>query len=184
MSAAGARRRRGGKAAVAAVEFALVAPTLLILGAGVLDAGYAFSTKIRVTNAASIAAIYAYENGQGLTSAQIPTVLTQIQSVAQNSETFITPPTVAVNYNTPLTGGAGGQVDTTDNWCITSPAAGSWVKTTTPTCAPPQNGGANLVTPGVFITLSVTESFVPIFGFDAPVFGGLKISSAATVRVQ
>jgi Flp pilus assembly protein TadG len=67
--------------AVAALEFALVCPLLLILFGGITDYGLALGAKGRLATAVAQGAQYAFLHGTGVTSGQI-------QAVVQTSSTL------------------------------------------------------------------------------------------------
>jgi Flp pilus assembly protein TadG len=71
-------RARPRKAAVAVVEFALIAPVLIMLAIGLADYGFAIWTKLQVKSAARAGAAYAvlYGWNNGLNTAKIQSAVT------------------------------------------------------------------------------------------------------------
>lgn len=88
-------RWRLGRRGVAALEFALVCPLLLIFFGGVVDLGLAVWSQSCLANAVAQGAEYAYrtqQSGTNVTQAQIQTVVQNVSSLSNVSASNTTAP--------------------------------------------------------------------------------------------
>lgn len=153
---------RRHRRAVAAVEFALIAPVLALVLVGAADYGFAEYSRSCLANAVAQGAYYAFLTG--------PTVSTAtIQSLVQNASS--------------LTGVSVPQPAAAACYCPSGrpSALGSAVSCTPTTCT--VNGTSTA--PGTYITISATYRLAP--WIPIPYYSGLSdqtITETVTVRLQ
>jgi Flp pilus assembly protein TadG len=145
-----ARDRRGASA----VEFALIAPMLLLLLAGVIDFSQYILQTMQVRAAAQAGADYAQRNGFNVTA---------IQNAVASATTLPTSGSDALVVSTP----------TQASQCLDK--TGALVPATGPTC--PAGGPA-----GTFVAVSAQKPFTPILNW--PGFSFAQIRGQSTVRIQ
>jgi len=142
--------------AVAVVEFALLAPMLIMLAIGLADYGYAIWTRLQVQNAARAGAEYAvlhgWNNGQNSTNIQSAVTGATRLSVAASPA-----PAVSCGCLDPTTG-------------LTSATCGS-------SCS------ANSDTAGTYVTVSAQAAFRPLFGYPGLSFP-TAITATEIARTQ
>jgi Flp pilus assembly protein TadG len=134
--------RRG----VAAVEFALIAPVLLMVLAGITDFGLVEFGKSQLANGLAQGVQYALLQGASVTAANITTV---VQAGASRAGLA---PAVTVT----VTGPACYCVSGTPAALVTPSTALSASYTCTGTCPSPE------VAPGVFVTIAATFVYAPV----------------------
>ncbi|HEX3537438.1 MAG TPA: TadE/TadG family type IV pilus assembly protein [Stellaceae bacterium] len=139
---------------VAAVEFGLLAPMLLLIVAASLDLGLAYSAQIKVQQAAQAGAQYALLHG--FDSTKITTAVTSATSLSVNA--------------TPA--------PTQQCGCLT----GSTVTLSgTPPCLVTCGNG---VTPGTYVQVNAQASYTPLIPYATLLSSPTTLSSQAQVRIQ
>jgi hypothetical protein len=159
---------RRSRRAVAAVEFALLAPVLGIIMAGASDFGFREWSRSCLANAVAQGAYYAFLTGPNVSTATVKTLVTNASSLAG----------VSVNPN-PIAAVA--------CYCPTGTPAtlGSPVTPCTRACPSDSNLPAGIL-PGKYIVITATYHLTPFF----PSYSILKtlseqtITETATVRLQ
>jgi Flp pilus assembly protein TadG len=175
-------------AAIAALEFALVAPVLFLMFAGMTDLGHTMYMRIRLEAAVAAGANYALVNANKVDSTNAgKDVAIEIATLVTDSNGG-TPPnaTVVLNdgWTVQVTGGAqsvSGSAGNADSfYCPTgSPPHWSWGT------AVAQGGAAcaDGSTSGKFVTITASSSFTPLISFEG--FGPSgTITVNAAVQVQ
>jgi Flp pilus assembly protein TadG len=94
-------RRRHARSGVAAVEFALICPVLLMCAGGIGDFGLALAAQNRMAGAVAQGAQYGYLNPSTATAAAIQTVVTTGASLPGIVVTVTTPSYFCVTAGTP-----------------------------------------------------------------------------------
>ena len=151
------RRAEGG---ASAVEFALLAPALLAFIVPVIDLGMAFSSQIKVQQAAQAGAQYALLWGG---------------SNASNIESVVTGATTLSVSASPAPSQSCG--------CI----SGTTVTLSgTPPCSP-ANGVAtcaNGLTPGTYVTVNAKASYTPLLPYASVLSNPTTLTAQSIVRIQ
>lgn len=157
---------------IAAVEFALLAPVLLLLMMASLGFGYAFFLKLRVIDATSAAAIYAFQNGSTLDAGNLAAFLAKVNAVVVDVSGLTPAPVVSVLVNNAPDAGA------LDGFYCASgkPAAWSSTGTTVRSC------GGNVLS-AKFITITVSASQASLFQLDDILPATLLTRDVAVVRL-
>ena len=175
--------------AVAALEFALLTPVLVMLLVFTVDFTTYVSSKLRLSNALSAGAAYALLDGQlvspnsaGCATATPPcltvsTFRANITTIFENA----TPPALAaptVYYNTSST--PAGDSDAIYNSCYCpSPTLTPATQTTT-TCG---TACSDTTQPGAYVAIQGSITFTPLFSGDVWLTGQ-TITKTAWVRIQ
>ncbi len=156
MTSAGWRAFREARQAVAAIEFAIAAPVLLLMLSGALDFGFRQWTRSCLANAVAQGAYQAFLTGPAVTAASIRTM---------------------VQADSSLSGVAVKRIAAPASYCPTgSPAALGAVVAAGSTC--PDGTAA-----GVYLTITATYTPVTFLPFYSGL-GGRVLTESATVRLQ
>jgi len=175
-------------AAIAALEFALVAPVFFLVFAGMTDLGHTMYLRIRLQAAVAAGANYALVNANKIDSTTTGRgIATMIATLVTDSNGG-TPPdaTVVLNHGwtvqvTNGTQSVSGTAANSDNfYCVTgSPPSWSWGTTVAQAGTACANGG----TSGKFVTITASSSFTPLVSFEG--FGPSgTITANAVVQAQ
>ena len=161
---------------IAAFEFALAMPILLILFGGVTDLSIAIWDHITTIAAVNAGADYALTKGQGVaTGSDVGPFLTIVAAtVAATSRSGATLSTsnIVVTYNNAADGS-----NFSNTYCV--PASGVFPATATASSGTCADG----TTPGKFVRIQSTYMYTPFSPVDAPFLSG-SYTDTATVRVQ
>jgi Flp pilus assembly protein TadG len=157
----------GNQRGVAAVEFAIIAPVLLMLLGGVTDFGLVQVGKSQLVNGVAQAVQYALLQGAGVSAA---TVKTMVQTGAIRAGLV---PAVTVTVTGPAC------------YCVagkpaalvlpSTPLSGS--NTCTGTCPSPE------AAPGAFVTIASSFVYQPLMPFYSKM-AATTVSETVTVRLQ
>ncbi len=165
------RRRVAGflrdRSGVAAVEFALISPTVILILVGLIDLGGLLYTRFQLNASLSAAANYAMVNQASVSStngASLASTLAGLISSGQSSNWAVS--AVTVN-NGPTAGSSGGTVTTGGTassanscYCPTGVASSSVTWGSAQTCSTTCAGGGYA---GKFVLLSASRAYSPIF---------------------
>jgi Flp pilus assembly protein TadG len=175
-----------GNAGLAAVEFALLSPMLLLIFAGSIDLGGALYVKFRLDGAVSAGANYALVNAANVGSANGATLAGNIATIVESSasaswanDTVVVNngPTETVTNGIASPGGTAANAD--QCYCLTgSPPNWSWGSAAT--CGSSCGGGGLA---GKFVTITATHGFTPLFASYGIVHNG-AITGSAVVQTQ
>jgi Flp pilus assembly protein TadG len=177
---------RGRSRAVAAVEFGLVAPVFCLLFAGMVDFGGTVYMRLQLESAVSTGINYALVNAASVTSTSGAALASSIAALVANdvggsltSGTIVVNdgPTVTITNGTATSGGTASAADSC--YCPSgSPTGWSFGAAVTcgSTCAA---GGLG----GKFVTVSITQTYSPLFASYGLVTNG-AITAAAIVQTQ
>lgn len=181
------RALRWDRSALAALEFALMAPILSTLFIGSVDAAQMFVAELQLSAALNAGADYAIVSEASTNSTTGANLATSIATVVGNmngngwaSGTVVVNngPTVSFSGGTNTSSGTAANADY--YYCITG-TSGSWSwgtaqSSNTASC------GTNQPTAGKFITITATRAITPvILGLN---FGDGKIKQSVAVQVQ
>jgi Flp pilus assembly protein TadG len=186
----------GARHCVAAVEFALLAPTFVLLFAGIVDLGNALWTWCRLEEAVAAGTSFALVNGgvsaNDVNSVNGQSLASDIANIVSNSAivgSYTTPADVTVVVNngpaTTITSGVSSNSGTAtfadSYYCLTmtgSPPTLSWGSAVASgsTCT----GGG---TSGKFVTVTASYNFTPFFASYAFVTNG-AITAIAVVQTK
>jgi Flp pilus assembly protein TadG len=167
----GARERRrwrlsGHRHGTAALEFALIAPMLLILLAGIIDFGRVYRDEIALASVVASASQYALINASSINSTNAASLAATLSGIVANSNGAAwANATVTVNdgATSAISNGAATASGTAANanscWCPTG-AVATWSWGSTATCGSACGGGTLA---GKFVTISGTRAFSAIF---------------------
>ena len=161
------RRATGG---AAAIELALMAPIFAVLLIAIVDFAFAFYSKQQLATAVSTAMQFAYNNGQNVSAAQVPTFLANVATVAKTA-TSLSLATPTVKFNNASDGS-----NANSCYCIDGPS-GTW---TTATCG--TSCSTNGPTAGKYVSIVASYSYTPIIRSDFLAAG--TVSDSILVRVQ
>jgi TadE-like protein len=152
-----------GRRAVAAVEFAVTAPTLLILLGGAADFGIVNYSRSALANAVASGAQYAYLTGPTVSASSVQTLVQTTSRLPGVTATVGNPSCYCVTGTTPT---------------MTLMASGTCSTSSPPTCSDGTTTSA-----GTYITISATFSYSTLFGGYAypSVF---NVTESATMRLQ
>ncbi len=179
-----ARQRSG----IAALEFALLAPTFVLTFAGVVDIGSALLTWMRLEAALAVGTSYALTNHNQVNStngatlaANIATLVTTSNGGAQANATVVVNNGPSVTETAGTQSASGTAANANSYYCPTgSPTSWTWgtaYATNTATCTGTNN------TPGQFVTVTASYSFTPFFSSYGFVTNG-TITAGAMVQTQ
>jgi Flp pilus assembly protein TadG len=157
----------GHRRGVAAVEFAIIAPVLLMLLGGITDFGLVMFGKSQLANGLAQGVQYALLQGASVTAANITTA---VQNGASRAGLA---PTVTVT----VTGPACYCVTGTPAALVTPSTALSGSSTCTGTCPTPE------MAPGAFVTVAASFVYVPLMPFYSKL-ATTTVSETVTVRLQ
>ncbi len=166
------RRRPGslggktGNTGIAAMEFGLLVPVLVVIFLGIVDFSVAYHDQLQLSSALASAADYAFTQGQTESGATLTTDVTNfVRTVSP-----IPLSAVSATYNN------GGSA--TSCYCV----SGSPSTYTQTTCGAACTDGSGS-TAGKYISISASFSFTPLFPLQTVVFGN-SYSQSVTVRLQ
>jgi Flp pilus assembly protein TadG len=189
------RRHRGrlgadflrDRSGVAAVEFALISPTIILVLVGLIDLGGMLYTRFQLDASLSAGANYAMVNatsvnstsGAGLASTLAGLVSSgQSNNWASSSVTVNNGPTAGSTGGTVSTGGTASDADSC--YCPTGTASSvTWGAAET--CGSTCSGGGYA---GKFVQLSASHSYTPIFSGYGIVAPNGTITTYSLVQVQ
>lgn len=183
-AAAFARDRSG----VAAVEFALISPTIILILVGLIDLGGVLYTRFQLDASLSAGTNYAMVNGASATStsgAALASTLAGLVSSGQSSNwadssvTVNGGPTAASSGGTVTTGGTASNADAC--YCPTGAASSGVTWGAAKTCGSACTGGGFA---GKFVVLSASRNYSPIFTGYGMVSQSGTITIASMVQVQ
>jgi Flp pilus assembly protein TadG len=176
-------RSRNGSAAV---EFAIIAPILLVIIVGVADIGQLLFTRFRLDAAASAGAGYALVQAAKVTAAEGPALATQVAALARSDAgSNVATVTVTINNGPVATASGSGAVTASGTasgadqcYCPqASPFAWGAAVACNSACA-----GTSAVA-GKFVRVSISRTFTPLFT-DFGLTQGGAIQVAAVVQTQ
>lgn len=178
----------GDRSGVAAVEFALIAPTLILVLVGLIDLGGMIYTRFQLDAALNAGANYAMVNAASVNStsgAGLASTLAGLVSSGQttngnnSSITVNSGPTASSSGGTVTTGGTASAADSC--YCPTGAASSSVTWGTAQTCGATCTGGGYA---GKFVLLSASVNYSPIFSGYGIVSASGTITSSSLVQVQ
>lgn len=176
------RRLRHARGGVAAVEFAVLAPVLVLLCTATIDFGYFLFLRTQLSGAVAAAAQYTFLNASTASTASgATTLVNNTTTVLQNAASASTAGlgaalTPNVVYNN------GGGFNT--YYCVSGDANGAnltWTVVTSSSTSCHNNGAAPYG--GKFMTVGASLSFTPLFPGDRFLTGSV-ISDSVIVRLQ
>jgi Flp pilus assembly protein TadG len=180
------RLLRGRSRAVAAVEFGLVAPVFCLLLAAMVDVGGTIYLRLQLESAVSTGANYALINASWVTSSNAGSLATAIgQLVSNNVGGALTSASIVVNEGATvaISGGTmtpGGNASDADSCYCPSGSPAGWTWGAAVTCGGSCAAGGIA---GKFVTISITQTYNPIFSNYGIVTNG-GITAAALVQTQ
>lgn len=184
LGAAFARDRSG----VAAVEFALIAPTIILVLVGLIDLGGMLFTRFQLDASVNAGANYALVNGSSVNSTSAASLAStlaglvasgQSSNYANSSVTVNGGPTAGSSGGTVTTGGTASNADSC--YCPTGAASSSVTWGSAQTCGTVCTGGGYA---GKFVLLSASKSYSPIFSGYGIVSQTGTITTSSLVQVQ
>jgi len=157
-----------------AVEAALVAPALIFFVMLAINFGMAYNMRLQLVTAAGAGVAYAQNNPDSASSSNFAQYAANITTVAQNSANFgSTPVKVAVSVNNTPDGSAAD-----DSYCVKG-SPPTWTKAT----GTSTDCGSG-VTPGKFVTLTLSATVTSIFPTDGIVGTFIPLREKIIARVQ
>ncbi len=184
LAAAFVRDRSG----VAAVEFALISPTIILVLVGLIDLGGMLYTRFQLDASLAAAANYAMVNGSSVNStsgAALASTLAGLVSSGQSSNwadssvTLDNGPTASSSGGSVSTGGTASNADAC--YCPTGSASTGVTWGATQTCGATCTGGGYA---GKFVLLSASRNYSPIFTGYGLVSQAGTITATSLVQVQ
>ena len=184
LAAAFVRDRSG----VAAVEFALISPTIILIMVGLIDLGGMLYTRFRLDASLAAGANYAMVNGASVnstTGAALAGTLAGLVSSGQSSNwadssvTLNNGPTAGSSGGTVTTGGAASNADSC--YCPTGSATSTVTWGSAQACGSTCAGGGYA---GKFVLLSASRNYSPIFTGYGLVSQAGTITTSSLVQVQ
>ncbi len=179
--------RRGGRRGVAALEFGLVAPVLMITVAGIVDIGNALVAKYILDASVTASAGFAMVSYDKVNATDAAALATKLGNIAANARKNAWADSVATVNNGPVstvTAGAAvasGTAANADNcYCPTGSAATTVTWGSPVTCGNACAGGG---TAGKFVLISASHTYTPIFSGYSFLPSG-KMTVAALVQVK
>ena len=178
----------GDRSGVAAVEFALIAPTLILVLVGLIDVGGMIYTRFQLDAAVNAGANYAMVNGSSANStsgSSLASTLAGLVSSGQSvnsttsSITVNGGPTASSSNGALTTGGTPSSADSC--YCPTGTASSSVTWGSSQTCGTTCTGGGYA---GKFVLLSASRTYTPIFSGYGIVSQGGTITASSLVQVQ
>ena len=157
----------GDRRGVAALEFALVAPVLLLLLGGVTDFGLVMSGKSQLANGVAQGVQYALLQGPGVSAANVKAM---VQNGASRAG-------LAATVTVTITGPACYCVAGTPASLVASTPALSASYTCTVTCPSPA------MAPGAFVTVAASYAYQPLMPFYSKL-ANTTVHETATARLQ
>ena len=160
--------------AVAAVEFAILAPSMIFLLLVILDFSNAYNIILKIISATNAAAQYAFVNAQNVTAGTVSSFLTQVASVATSTAGTSSAPTVTVLFNN-----VSNNTNFDNYYCLSGYNPTSWSSTGTSS-----GSCGSSVMSGKFVTITTSSASAPLFPSD-PIMGTLiTLTDLAVVRVE
>jgi len=159
------RKRGPGRAGVASVEMALVAPVLIAISAGISDCSLVYHEKLALSSALESAAEYAFNRGQSENGTALTTDVTAFLS----AESSISLSSAAVNYY--------GGTTSTSYYCVS--ATGVFTGTYTQGASCSDGSGS---TAGQYVTISGSFAYKAVFPTDKT-FMPTSFSQTVIVRL-
>jgi Flp pilus assembly protein TadG len=175
-----------GRSGTAAVEFAIIAPLLALLLAGVADLGNVLYVRFRLDSAVSAASNYVLVNAASVSSTGGANLASNAATIVQASQGSSWADAAVVVNNGPtatVTNGAitvGGAAAPADSCYCPTYSAGSIAWGDAVSCG---TACASGVRAGKYVTISASRTASPLFTSYGIVKNG-KISASATVRTQ
>jgi Flp pilus assembly protein TadG len=152
--------------AIAAVEFALVAPVLLLALAAASDYGLRTWSRSCLANAVAEGAYYAFRTGTSVTSANIVTMVRNASTLrAASVSATATDPTVCY----------------CPTGMVTTPTPAAATLGTAHSCTTNCTDGT---TPGNYVTITATYTLTGYFSLGAYTTRGKTIAETVTVRLK
>lgn len=152
--------------AVAALEFALTAPVLLLFLGAASDYGMMVWDHNCLVNAVAQGGYYAFRTGTSVSQVSVQTLVAQVSSL-QNVDVTTTDPTKC--YCPTAT---------------TAPATLGPAVSCTSTCAAIDGNNGDTTTPGNFMTIAVTYTLGGFFNLGTLSTAGTPLSETVTVRLK
>jgi Flp pilus assembly protein TadG len=150
---------------VAALEFALLAPFLILVTVGIVDVVYIIHDRMALSQSLTAGAQYAFRQGQSETGTTLDTDVTNFV----NTISPVTLTSLSVVFN-------GGDNTSTNYYCVAGATPAYTQSSSGATCA---DGS----TAGQFVAISATVTPTPFFGMDEYLMPGV-LSSSVTVRLK
>ena len=178
----------GDRSGVAAVEFALISPTVILILVGLIDLGGLLYTRFQLNASLSAASNYAMVNGASVSStngSSLASTLAGLISSGQSSNwadssvTVNNGPTAGSTSGTVSTGGTGSNADSC--YCPTGAASSSVTWGGSQTCGTTCVGGGYA---GKFVLLSASRAYSPIFTGYGMLSQSGTMTVASLVQVQ
>ena len=177
----------GDRSGVAAVEFALISPTIILILVGLIDLGGMLYTRFQLDSSLSAAANYAMVNATSVNStsgAALASTLAGLVSSGQSSNWADS--SVTVNAG-PQAGSSGGTVSTSGTassadscYCPTG-TSNSVTWGSSQTCGVTCAAGGYA---GKFVLLSASKAYTPIFSGYGLVSAAGTMTTNSLVQVQ
>ncbi len=161
---AGFLRDRSG---VAAVEFALISPTVILILVGLIDLGGLLYTRFQLNASLSAAANYAMVNQASVSSTSGASLASTLAGLISSGQSTNWADSAVTVNNGPTAGSSGGTISTGGTassadscYCPTGAASSSVTWGAPQTCATTCAGGGYA---GKFVLLSASRAYSPIF---------------------
>ncbi|WP_162246023.1 MULTISPECIES: TadE/TadG family type IV pilus assembly protein [unclassified Aureimonas] len=158
---------------MAAVELALIMPVFALGSILMLDFGYAFHIRLKLTNAVTAASQYAFQYGRNLSADQVADFNAKVASMVGTIAGLPSAPTVTVTFNGAADGSRAGNY-----YC---PSGSPPVWTSTGTAVAGCGGG---VFSGRFISIEAHAAETTLFQSDPVLGSAIRVTDRAIVRVK
>lgn len=172
----------GDRSGVAAVEFALISPTIILVLVGLIDLGGMLYTRFQLDAALNAAANYAQVNAANVSStngATLASTLAQLAASPSGSSSSVTindGPTASYSTSTGTAATSSGGTASNADSCYCPTGSGTSVTFgSSQTCGSTCSGGGYA---GKFVQLSASMNYSPIFS------GYGLVSQAGTMQVS
>ena len=184
LAAAFLRDRSG----VAAVEFALISPTIILVLVGLIDLGGMIYTRFQLDASLAAAANYAMVNGASVNSTSGGALASTLAGLiasgqssnwADSSVTLDNGPTATSTSGSVNTGGTASNADLC--YCPTGSASAGVTWGAAQTCGATCTGGGYA---GKFVLLSASRNYTPIFTGYGLISQAGTITTSSLVQVQ
>ena len=157
-----------------AVEFALVAPVLIVLVMGTISFGIAFNMKLRLLTAAGAGVAYAQLNGASVTPSEFASFADSVTKTIYGAADFgSAPPKVIVSFNNTSDGSAA------DGYYCADGSPPVWRQ-----MADASSDCGNNVKAGKFVTLTLSTQVDNILPTSPLVGNVIQLKETVTARVQ
>ena len=176
------------RSGVAAVEVALISPTIILILVGLVDLGGMLYTRFQLDASLTAGANYAMINGTSVnatSAAALASTLAGLVSSGQSSNwanssvTVNAGPTASSSGGVVTTGGTASSADSC--YCPSGATTGSITWGSSQTCGATCTGGGFA---GKFVLLSATHAYTPIFSGYGMVAPNGQITTTSLVQVQ